>query len=208
MHPPDDPTLRRVLERHRTLGSLGPGPVEEHLRQGEALAEVIGSSVELLLDLGSGGGVPALVVGSLVAGPLVLVERRTRRADALELALTELGWRDRASVRTEDVTVTARSELRATADVVLTRSFGPPAVVAEHAAPLLRVGGRLIVTGPPEPPVWPEAGLALVGLGPLVWRSIGGWTIGVATQVAACPDRFPRRGDRARRDLLFRVARP
>ncbi len=205
MHLPDEVTLRRVLERHRTLGSLGRGPVEDHLRQGRAIAGIIGAGVDRMIDLGSGGGVPALVVGSLVSGELVMVERRTRRADALELAITELGWRDRATVRTEDVTETARSELRGGADVVLARSFGPPAVVAEHAAPLLRVGGRLIVTGPPSPPTWPAAGLAAVGLGPLRWERPDGWSVGVAQLVAVCPDRFPRSGDLPRRSPLFEV---
>lgn len=205
MHPSDDDPLRRVLERHRTLGSLGRGPVDEHLRQGRAIADVIGDDAGLLIDLGSGGGVPALVVGSLITAELVLVERRTRRADALELAITELGWRARASIRTEDATATARTELRGSADVVLARSFGPPAVVAEHAAPLLALGGRLVVTGPPDPPSWPPAGLAELGLGPLRWRVLSGWTVGVAELVGPCPERFPRSGDRPRRQPLFDV---
>ncbi len=205
MAPPEDEVLRRVLERHRTLGSLGRGPVEEHLQQGHAIAEVIGAHAGLVIDLGSGGGVPALVVGSLVECELIMVERRTRRADALELAITELGWRDRASVRTEDVTATARSSLRSCGDVVMARSFGPPAVVAEHGAPLLRVGGRLVVTGPPDPRPWPTGGLATLGLGPLLWRRVEHWSIGVAAQAVPCPDRFPRTGDRPRRQPLFEV---
>lgn len=199
--------LRRVLERHRTLGSLGRAPVDAHLQQGAAIAGLIGPRADTVVDLGSGGGVPGLVVGALVSCRLVLVERRARRADALELALTELGWRDRAEVRTEDVTETARSELRGTADVVLARSFGPPATVVEHGAPLLAPGGRLLVTGPPAPPPWPADGLALVGLGPLRWHRIDEHVVGVATLVERSPERFPRRGDRPRRSPLFDVER-
>ena len=40
--------------------------------------------------------------------------------------------------------------LRAGFDGALARSFGRPAVVAECAAPLLRVGGWLIVSEPPS----------------------------------------------------------
>ena len=35
-------------------------------------------------------------------------------------------------------------------DAVVARSFASPAVTAECAAPLLRLGGRLIVSEPPE----------------------------------------------------------
>ena len=57
--------------------------------------------------------------------------------------------------------------MRASADVVVARSFGSPAVTAECGAPLLRVGGVLVVSEPPEGAGerWSDDGLAELGLG-------------------------------------------
>jgi 16S rRNA (guanine527-N7)-methyltransferase len=90
---------------------------------------------------------------------------------------------------------TARAEavpdLRGRFVAVVARSFGPPAVTAECGAPLLEVGGRLVVSEPPRTEGrW--AGCAVLGVGPAV-RLPGPPTLVVLTQVAACPDRFPRR---------------
>ena len=47
------------------------------------------------------------------------------------------------------------------------RSFGPPAATAECAAPLLAVGGLLVVSEPPDgPDRWPADALAALGLEP------------------------------------------
>ncbi len=42
-----------------------------------------------------------------------------------------------------------RRPRRGVADLVVARSFGPPSVVAECAAPMLRLGGWLVVSEPP-----------------------------------------------------------
>jgi 16S rRNA (guanine527-N7)-methyltransferase len=107
--------------------------------------------------------------------------------------------------------------LRAAFDVVVARSFGPPPVVAECAAPFLRTGGVLVVSEPPvgsgrgsaidhaELPVpnprWPAGPLAALGLHPtgLVRNRFG---YQVLHQVSVCPERFPRRvGVPAKRPL-------
>jgi 16S rRNA (guanine527-N7)-methyltransferase len=57
--------------------------------------------------------------------------------------------------------------LREQMDVVVARSFGPPAVVAECAVGFLRLGGRLVVSEPPEegtvPSRWSGEGLDTLG---------------------------------------------
>ncbi len=94
---------------------------------------------------------------------------------------------------------------RGMADLVVARSFGPPAVVAECAAPLLRPGGVLLVSEPPgevDGDRWPGAPLGELGLG--TSRGIrDGYGYRAMVQVRPCPDRYPRRvGVPAKRPLF------
>ncbi len=81
--------------------------------------------------------------------------------------------------------------------MVTARSFGPPAVTVECGAPLLRVGGLLVVSEPPgtdEHPEWPAEGLDLVGLAPTSQtRFDDRFGYQVLVKTGATPDRYPRR---------------
>jgi len=208
--------LLKVLKEARDVGILGPMPIEaqvEHAR-GFAFAGTAGipeyadedhgaprgvvGPPQKVLDLGSGGGLPGLVVALEFPGSKVsLLESGGRRADFLRRAVDECGLEDRVNV------IHCRAEEagryigeRDTYDLVVARSFGVPSVVAECAAPFLRVGGLLVVSEPPDelatPERWPEAGLGMLGMS----RS---WTVRqkfgyrVIIQGNPCPDRFPRR---------------
>lgn len=95
-------------------------------------------------------------------------------------------------------------ELRGTLDLVVARGFGPPAVTSECAAPLLRPGGRLVVSEPPEPEGdrWPARGLAVLGM-TFQGRQGVTATFAVIGQDQPCPDRYPRRvGIPAKRPLF------
>lgn len=196
--------IRSHLERARSLGFLGPGPVEEHVDHTSgflrALAEVHG----LVIDLGSGGGVPGLVVA--VERPdleLLLVDAMAKRCRFLEEAVRSLGLGARVTVVGGRAEVVGRGALRGTAAAVLARGFGPPAVTAECAAPLLQVGGRLIVSEPPTAAErWPTADLEALGLRPHE-RLPGPPAIQVLEQVSRCPDRFPRRDGMPAKRPLF-----
>jgi 16S rRNA (guanine527-N7)-methyltransferase len=136
---------------------LGPGPLDIQLRHSEGFVVVSrrlwpdGPTPPVLLDLGSGGGLPGLVVAVRWAEvSLVLIDSHGRRTAFLSDAVRRLGLEDRVSVRQDRAEVAGRDpELRGHFDGVLARSFGRPAVVAECAAPLLRPGGWLIVSEPP-----------------------------------------------------------
>lgn len=203
MTPPKGDLLTQ-LERARALGLLGPGPARDHLEHARAFIAALTDVRGLVVDLGSGGGVPGLPV--LVARPdlrLVLVDASARRGAFLRTAVAALDAADRAEVvvgRAEEV---GRGWLRGAADAVIARSFGPPATTAECAAPLLRSGGRLVVSEPPDPADrWPAAGLGLLGL-----RTVGAPTgsprIQALEQVVPCPETYPRRnGVPAKRPLF------
>ena len=85
-------------------------------------------------------------------------------------------------------------------DLVTARSFGAPAVTAECAAPLLRVGGELLVSEPPEATTserWPRDGLAELGLGGPERQVVdaSGVPVHLVRLVLeeACGERYPRR---------------
>jgi len=195
-----DPNIRAalagVLESARHAGFLGPGPVEPHLDHALAFAGLAAGPPDLAVDLGSGAGLPGLALAlAWPASRWWLVEAQGRRAAFLRQAAGTLGVADRAEV------VEGRAEAlgqdphrRGRADLVVARSFGPPATVAECAAGFLRMEGVLIVAEPPggDPRRWPAAPLALLGL-----RADGSIATPSAfqrlRQVRPCPERYPRR---------------
>ncbi len=204
--------LQTALEESRALGFLGPGAVEEHISHAQALIPILERIVARsldgdvrLLDLGSGGGVPGLVLAeALPSMDTVLLDGATRRTDFLDRVV-------RAMALPSCSVVAARAEvagrdplLRGTFDLVVARSFGAPAVVAECAAPFLRPGGHLVVSEPPgsSGDRWPRSGVRKAGL------ELDG-LIGAAPTFAVlhlevdCPDELPRRvGVPSRRPLF------
>ena len=197
--------LVRLLEQARSLGFLGPGPVEAHVAHAEGFARAWGAAPpDRVVDLGSGGGVPGLVLALRWPDTsFVLLDASERRTAFLADAAANLAP-GRVEVRRARAEEAGRDpELRAGADLVTARAFGPPAVTAECAAPLLRVGGRLVVSEPPEGESrWPWEPLAALGLVPL--RQVRTTAVyAVLVLGAPCPDRFPRRvGVPAKRPLF------
>lgn len=185
------------LERSRHLGFLGPGPIAPHIGHAQGFAEVVEGEPGAVVDLGSGGGVPGLVLAAVWPNTrVVLLDSNERRTTFLQEAVDGLGWSGRVQV------VRARAEaagrdpsLRGAFPLVVSRSFGPPPVAAECAAPLLAVGGRFVVSEPPdEVERWPDDGLFCVGLRLVARRSsTNGTSYAVLEQAELCPDRYPRR---------------
>ncbi len=166
----------------------------------------MGEGPGVVFDLGSGGGLPALPVALAAPGwQWVLVERQLRRVDHLVSACRRLGLEGRVEVlhaRAEEVG--RDPDRRGTADAVTARSFGPPGAVAECAAPLLRVGGRLLVSEPPDTEArWPVDGLAALGLTPAERREVDGLAFVEATQATPCPAKYPRRSGIPAKSPLF-----
>jgi 16S rRNA (guanine527-N7)-methyltransferase len=72
------------------------------------------------LDIGSGAGLPGLVIALLVEGPVALVEPRRLRADFLGHATEKLGLSDRVTIRQAKV-----ERLAGRFDVITARAVAP-----------------------------------------------------------------------------------
>lgn len=193
----------------RARGFFGPGDLAPQVSHAEGFAEVVesfcGGPPSEFLDLGSGGGLPGLVLLARWRCEGVLLDSMTRRCRSLREYLT---WDDApGSGRVEEGRAEElghRRDLRAHFRVVTSRSFGPPAVTAECGAPFLVIGGVLVVAEPPidDPSRWDEAGLATLGL---VARGRRGstWGFMVLEKVSPTPPEFPRANGRPARRPLF-----
>jgi 16S rRNA (guanine527-N7)-methyltransferase len=215
-HGDHSPTpLDQILLEARTAGFLGPGPVAPHLDHATGFVTLArrltagSSGAPRLLDLGSGGGLPGLVIASAwPTATLVLLDANVRRTDFLRQAVRRLGLEDRVTVIQQRAETCGRDPAyRGRFDGVVVRSFGAPAVVAECSAPFLKVGGWLIVSEPPGAGDegggrWPAPGVAQVGLAPgESERDDFGYQ--VLYQREPCPDRYPRRNGVPAKHPLF-----
>ena len=114
----------RIRERH-ILDCLRAAPVIE--------------GADVAADLGSGAGLPGVVIAiTLPRLRMLLVERRPRRAALLELAVEELG------VSNATVFAGRVAEMLGRVDVALARAFAPLEQAWEQARGILRPGGRLV----------------------------------------------------------------
>src|SRR5690349_18326055 len=83
--------LDEVLERSRALGFLGPGPIEAQRTHAEAFLAALAPGPGTIVDLGSGGGVPGLVVADARRDcHVVLLDATAKRCRFLEWAVTAL----------------------------------------------------------------------------------------------------------------------
>ena len=166
----DDARLLAVLDGIRERGAIGEASLDAAVAHAEQYLRHIPTDARTLADLGSGGGLPGLVIA--VRRPdlaIVLVERRTQRADLLRRAVSSLELGSRVEVQATDVKELA-DDRAGTFDVVTARSFAAPDVTAQWASRLLADGGVLVVSEPPidQPDRWPADlldRLSLIDLG-------------------------------------------
>lgn len=181
-------TAVRDLEEARSLH------IDDALTAAPLLAE------GTLVDVGSGGGSPAIPLA--VARPslsVTLLEANGKKATFLERWAGELENATVKCVRAEDY---AAGDGFERFDNATARALAPPAVAIEWALPLLRIGGRFILftTLTHEPEI--EAVAPLVG-GRLARSERPSSTseriLCVIEKTSSTPVRFPRRAGVARK---------
>ncbi|MEO5974578.1 MAG: RsmG family class I SAM-dependent methyltransferase [Ilumatobacteraceae bacterium] len=166
--PIDHQGLLKVLGEAQRIGTLGSAPIPDTIRHSAWFADALPSDVERVIDLGSGAGVPGLIVA--LCRPTIhmtLVDRRTKCADALLRAVHVLGLGERVRVRCADAAdLNQLPDWEHSFDAAISRGFGPPLVTLAISAPFVRIGGTVIISEPPDdrPDRWAGVELAEHGL--------------------------------------------
>ena len=165
-----------------------------------------------IVDLGAGAGVPGIPLAvALPRTQVHLIEANGRKCEFLAhvTALLELGNAEVVQARAE-----TWKEGLGRFDVVTARALAPLDVVAEYAAPLLKVGGAMVAwRGKREPQVEADGARAaeLLGLSieePVQVQPYNGAEhryLHVMSKVRDTPERFPRRDGVARKRPLGRA---
>lgn len=190
--------LLAAVEEARRRGFFGPRGASEQLAHAQAFVDLIeaaGVAPAPFLDLGSGGGLPGLVLAARWAGTDgALLDASARRTGFLRETVAALGWD--ARIRTLEGRGEAlgrQAELRGAFPVVVARSFGAPAVTAEIGSAFLGEAGALVVSEPEENSGrWPDEGLQRLGLRLVGGESGAGATIAVLRRIAPLDERWPR----------------
>ena len=130
-----DPALVDALASSQRLGMLGERPIAEVIEHAGAFVAALAGVTGTVVDLGSGGGVPGLVIAT--ARPdlrLVLVDRRATRTDHLRRLVRRSASADRVDVLTADAAALP-GLIAVPVDAVVARGFGPPAETLRRRLP-------------------------------------------------------------------------
>lgn len=144
--------LEAVLARAQAEGALGSWPISAVIDHAREFVVALPHDARTVLDLGTGAGVPGLIIA--LDRPdlhVTLADRRGKRIDALQRACMLLGWTDRVVPIAMDAEVMVREPAwRASFDVVVARGFAEPRTTLRLASQLARHHGRVIVSEPPD----------------------------------------------------------
>lgn len=156
--------LRDALGESQRIGLLGNRPIDEVIEHARRFVEALEATDGSIVDLGAGGGVPGLVIAHDRPDLRVtLIDRRAKRTDFLERVVHRLGWTDRVVVITGDIRRIA-AEGPSGFDAAVARGFGPPASTLQLATRLVRTGGTIVISEPPEGDRWVDIPLVQEGV--------------------------------------------
>ena len=191
--------LYRALEESRARGFLGPVSFDTQIEHARGFAQVWAdfspTPPPSFVDLGSGGGLPGLVLLDEWENHGVFVDSMEKRTAFLRETLS---WPDApgvSQVLTGRAEVLARDpDLEEQFSLVTARSFAPPSVTAECATRFLAIDGLLIVSEPPndeDPSRWNLSALGQLGL-KVEGRVRHGAAYQVLRKTKPTPPRYPR----------------
>ena len=205
-------SLTEILEKAQKYKFLGPASINEHIKNGLGFIEVLSnlsvepSKPQKIIDLGSGGGVPALIIADRFPHwHFLLIERKIKRAEFLTLAVEKIDFGTNIEVFAGQAEIAARELQNGDkADFVTARSFAAPPITAECGCRFLKTGGYLVVSEPPSASDrWSISGLNPLGLEVIDTKQPAFGTF-QALQLKNPPEqRYPRRSSAMRKNPLW-----
>lgn len=216
----------RILARNREVNLTGardlPALIRDHILDSLTLLPIIWRYAAapctrhpLIVDIGSGGGFPALPLAIvLVDFDFLCIESVAKKARVLENLCGAIGLDHVTILNDRAERVAHDSRWRETADGATARGIGSLATACELTLPFLRVGGRFLAQKGAEVHTdLAAAQSAIMQLGGRVVEIIsvgperpqGKRTVAIIEKIASSPQQFPRRvGLPAKRPLRDR----
>ena len=188
-----------LLEWNRTISLTGAQTLEQIeglIADAEALIAASWNGIVTVIDIGSGGGLPAVPLA--VTMPQVrftLLEANARKCAFLEHVAGTLGLTNVVVAGGRAEQLGHRPALREQFDRAISRAAARPEVLLELALPFVRTGGDLVAQVSPLDPHLLEPAARLLGGGAprLEYPAGSGSALLVVPKLASTPSRFPRR---------------
>jgi 16S rRNA (guanine527-N7)-methyltransferase len=188
-----------LLDWNRSVNLTGARTMEEILAQiaaGDTLLQVPWTGIGRVIDIGSGGGLPAVPLA--LAMPQVhftLLEANTRKCAFLEHVIATLNLPNVAVAAGRAEELGRRPALRERFDRAISRAAAPPAVLLELALPFVEPGGDLVAQVSPVDPQSLAAAARLLGGGSPRLERPGNdtGTLLVVPKLGPTPADYPRR---------------
>ncbi len=188
-----------LLDWNHTVNLTGArtrAEVERHIRDAYRLLEVSWEGIQRAVDIGSGGGLPAIPLAlRLPEVEFSLLEANTRKCAFLQQVAITLELANVRVLPGRAEELARRPELREQFDRAISRAVAKPPVLLELALPFVRTGGDLLAEVSEFDPE-PLSGVArlLGGGSPRLRRgSTGADAILEIDKIGPTPSGYPRR---------------
>ena len=188
-----------LLDWNRTVNLTGAKTLDEAERQiadARALQSVAWQGIGRVVDIGSGGGLPAIPLALMLpAIRFSLVEANTRKCAFLEHVAARLALANVEVLPGRAEELGREPRLRERFDRAISRAAAPPSVLLELALPFVKPGGDLIAeVSAVDAHVLEPVARILGGGPPRLERPLaGGSALLVVPKVDATPPEYPRR---------------
>jgi 16S rRNA (guanine527-N7)-methyltransferase len=165
-----------------------------NVTEAQALLEVAAPQPgSRIIDIGSGGGVPGVVIAILRPDlSMTLLDADRRKSGFLIHVAGLLGLQSVHVVADRAEDAGHRDGMRETFDLAISRATAPPPVLCELALPLLRTGGGLCALVADAPAALPTCVAAAAACGGGAPEAPSDGVLRVR-KVAPTPDGYPRR---------------
>jgi len=190
---------RLLLEWNRQVNLTGArteDAVQAHIEEADRLLAVSWDGVHKVVDIGSGGGLPAIPLAlKLPELGFSLVEANARKCAFLMHVAAALQMRNIRVLLGRAEELARQPELRESFDRAISRAVAQPPVLLELALPFVRTGGDLIAQVAELDPGSLDGVARLLGGGPPQLRRGPGERdfLLAVDKVAPTPPEYPRR---------------